>query len=318
MIEKYWLPFFNFYKTYVLYIITLISFVFLLIAYTCFDKDYWAFDVLKSLGFTLISGGVFAVIVKSEQFSIIFHNELRNIIYGDEELKNRIDLEELWNKVTKALCNQKFKLISKKLHDGIKMCYLPINHEFYYRDHKVEIHIEIDAENSDYVIVTEQTKTLLVSEDTKEICYKFSSSIPMIEGEEDLTTYEVTSFTVNKEIIDLKAEELMISKQDNLLNAYCHYNVKGKKRYKIVRIEKKRYNLKANPFRQHNAIWLYDNFSLDLIYSKELDIRFIDMGVVNKFELEVKDHLGTYNRLIANYEGLIFKKQGFILLLNKI
>ncbi|MCC9066305.1 hypothetical protein [Flavobacterium piscisymbiosum] len=318
MIEKYWDPIYNFYKKNVLYIIAFLSIIILLIAYTCFEKDFWAFDVLKSLGFTLISGGVFAVIVKSEQFSNIFQNELRNIIYGDEDLKKRVDLEELWDKVTKALCNQKFKLISKKLHDGVKICYLPINHEFYYRDHKVEIHIEIDKENPEYVIVNEQTETTLISEDTKEICYKFSSSIPLIEGEEELTTYEVSNFTVDKEKKVLSVDELVIVKKDNYLNAYCHYKVSGKKKYKIIRVEKKRYNLKANPYRQHNAIWLYQNFSLDLIYSKELKIDFIEMGVVNKFETNLKDHLGTHNRLNAHYEGLIFTKQGFILLLNKL
>jgi hypothetical protein len=317
MIEKYWSPVYKFFKTNVLYIIALLALVFLFTAYSCFEKEDIPFDIFKNLGFTLISGGVFAVIVKSEQFSKIFHNELRNIIYGDEDLKNRQDLEILWDKVTKALCNQKFKLISKKLHDGVKMFYLPINHEYYYKNHNVEIEIEIDKTNSDYLIVTEETKTTLISDDTKPICFKFSSKIPMVVGEEDLTDYELLSFTVNKEKIDLSKNELIVGKKDDSLSIHCDYIVRGKTQYNIVRKEKKRYNLKVNSYRHHNAIWLYENFFLDLSYPKELDIKFIEMGVVNKWDLERKDN-HAFSRLKATYTGLIFKKQGFILLLNKI
>jgi hypothetical protein len=316
MKEKYWHPFYNFCKINVLYVTAVIACLILLIAYTCFLEDKIIFDILKNFGFTMISGGVFAVIVKSEQFSKIFHNELRGIIYGDEDLKNRLDLEVLWDKVTMALCNQKFKLISKKLHDGVKLFYLPINHEYYYKNHNVEIEIEIDKTNPDYLIVIEETKTTLISDDFKPINFKFSSSIPLIKGEEALTDYELSSFTVNKEKITL-GNELVVEKTDTHLNVSCDYSVDGKLQYNINRKEKKRYNINANSYRHHNAIWLYENFYLDLSYPKELQITFIEMGVVEKWDLERKDN-NAFNRLKATYNGLIFKKQGFILLLNKI
>lgn len=316
MKEKYWNPVYNFFAVNVLYITALFAGLILLITYTCFtDKDI-VHDILKNLGFTLISGGVFAVIVKSEQFSKIFHNELRGIIYGDEDLKNRLDLEVLWDKVTMALCNQKFTLISKKLHDGVKLFYLPINHEYYYKNHHVEIEIEIDKENTDYLIVTEETKTTLISDDSKPINFRFSSSIPLVKGEEGLTEYELISFTVNKEKKVL-GEKLVVIKTNESLNISCDYSVEGKLQYNIIRKEKKRYSINVNPYRHHNAIWLYENFYLDLSYPKELEITFIEMGVVEKWDLERKDN-AAFKRLKATYNGLIFKKQGFLLLLNKI
>ena len=316
MKDKYWSPIYNFFKINVLYVTAISACIILLIAYTCYQDSKIIHDILKNLGFTLISGGVFAVIVKSEQFSKIFHNELRGIIYGEEDLKNRLDLEVLWDKVTMALCNQKFKLISRRLHDGVKSFYLPINHEYYYKNHNVEIEIEIDKTNHDYLIVTEETKTTLISDDSKPINFKFSSSIPLIKGEEALTNYELLSFTVNKEKINLD-KELIIKKTDEHLNISCDYKVDGKLQYNIIRKEKKRYNINVNPYRQHNAIWLYENFYLDLSYPKELEIKFIEMGVVEKWDLERKDN-AAFKRLKATYNGLIFKKQGFLLLLNKI
>lgn len=316
MIEKYWMPCYRFFKSNILYITLIIAGVLLFTAYSCYNVDEIGRDFFKNLGFTLISGGVFSVIVKSEQFSKIFHNELRNIIYGDEDLKNREDLEVLWEKVTKALCNQKFKLISSKLHEGVKKFYLPINHEYYYKNHNIEIEIEFDKSNEDYLIVTEETKTTLISDDAKPITYFFSNSMPIVPGEEDLTTYELLNLTVNKVKVDV-GDKLKTEINDGKLKIKCDYTVDGKLQYNIIRKEKKRYSIKSNPYRHHNAIWLYENFYLDLTYPKELEISFLETGVIDKWELERKDN-AAYSRLKASYNGLIFKKQGFILLFKKI
>lgn len=313
---KYVKPFYEFFKTNTLYAFVILSAIFLSIAYVCFyDEHNIYFDIFKTLGFTLVSGGVFAVIVKSEQFSKIFQDELRNIIYGDEDLKSRSDLELLWHKVTVALCNQKFRLISKKLHEDVKKYYLPINHEYYYKNHNVEIQIEIDKSNPDYLVLVEETKTTIISDENNPICFKFSSSIPLIEGEEELTTYELLDFTINKVKTNL-GDKLKIDKSNGKLNIYCDLMLNERK-IVITRKEKKVYNLKVNSFRHHNAIWLYENFFLDLYYPKELEVKFIEMGVTNEWEIENKNTIHQ-NRMKATYNGLIFKKQGFLLLLNKI
>lgn len=314
---KYWTPFYDFCTTYTLYVVVFFAFVFLTIAYTIFyqENEFW-FDIFKTFGFTMVSGGVFAVIVKSEQFSKIFQNELRNIIYGDEDLKKRSDLEEIWNKVTKALCNQKFRLISNKLHEGVKKYYLPIDHEYYYKNHNVEIIIKIDKDNPDYIIVTEETNTTIISDDTNPVCFKFSSKIPLVPGEESLSNYDLQKFTVNKEKIEL-GEKLVVTKDATDLTIKCDLVLSGRKQYTIVRKETKKYNLALNSYRHHNAIWLYENFFVDLSYPNEMDIKFIPMGVTNDFDTENKDN-DSFKRKKYSYNGLIFKKQGFILLLNKI
>lgn len=314
--KKIWNTLYNFLKDNLIYIILLGAIASLVIAYTCVKNDEILFDIFKTLGFTIITGSVFAGIVKSDQFSKIFQNELRNIIYGDEDLKNRNDLDVLWEKVTKALCNQKFKNISLKLHDGVKKYYLPINHEYYYRNHNVEIDFEFDKDNPEYLIVTEEINTTIISDDLKPINFYYSSKIDLISTEPELTTYELLSFSVNKEKIDM-TNHLDITADDKFLSIKCNYEVKGKNQYNIIRKEKKRYHLKANSCRHHNAIWLYENFYLDITFPKKMEIKFIEMGVMENWDIEPKEN-NYKNRFKASYSGLIFKKQGFILLMNKI
>lgn len=317
MYEKFIKPLYSFCKSYILYVFVFFSIAILVIAYTCFNETELFRDVLKTLGFTIISGGVFAVIVKSEQFSKIFQDELRKIVYGQEDLKVRNDLESLWQNVTLALCKQKFKNISEKLHESIKNFYLPITQEYYYKNHNIEIEVEIDKENSEYVVVTETTTTTLYSDDLKPITLKFSSSIPMVKGEEELTIFELLEFKINKVSVDL-TNCLKINREDGVLSVNCEIKVQDKLEYKIIRKEKKRYNLIENSYRHHRAIWLYENFFLELTYPKELKVQFIESGVMDKWNQHLRPLGKDLFRLKADYQGLIFRKQGFILLLNKI
>jgi len=312
---KYINPLIHFIKSYILYFIALVALVSLSIAYTGCDKESIWYDIFKTLGYTMISGGVFAVILKSEQFSSMFQDELRKIVYGDEDLKNRNDLETLWVKVTKALCNQKFKLISEKLYNGVKSFYLPIKHDYYYKNYNLDITIEIDPDNPEYVIVKETTKSTLITDDVKPITVKLKNKIPLPPNDNGYTTYELIDFKINKQ--KLADNRTNITRDAEFLNVIYEFPVSEKLQYEIVRVDKKRYHLKTNNFRQHRAVWIYENFFIDFTYPKEINVKFIECGVTNEWTLDWREPTKDSRRLKAEYSGLIFQKQGFILLLSK-
>ncbi|KGO84444.1 hypothetical protein Q763_01500 [Flavobacterium beibuense F44-8] len=268
--------------------------------------------VSSSAAGIILSGGVFAAIVKSKQYSTIFGDLLRDIVFSNEHLDKRKDLEEIWEKVSQALCRQKFKEISVSLHDNVKNSYLPINHEYYYKDHNIDIIIERDEENPGYVYVTETLVTKIISEDTSKKYYKFSGKVPLVPSERDLTFYELNDLKVNGKKIDCK-EILKCTKNSTSLQFSLEYECSGETSYEIRKSEKKRYNLKANPYKGQNAIWLYENFSVDLSYPKDMDLEFLNVGVLNSWEISAR-HSKTNNRIKATYNGLIFKNQGFLVI----
>ncbi|RYJ38585.1 hypothetical protein NU08_2562 [Flavobacterium anhuiense] len=309
--KKYWDPLYVFCTSYVLYFIILFAVIFLTVAFAIFETDEIWRDLFKGLGFTMVSSGVFAVILKSEQFSNIFHKELRNIIYSEEQLEKRTDLDKIWEKVTLALCRQKFKNISSKLHQKIKGFYLPVTQEYYYKNYNLDLTIELDPINPDFVRITEINKTQIISHDIQCIKYDFQSKIPVPDGD-TITSYELQEFSVNNEKIDID-KHLSIKNENGILDIQFNYDCTGKTVYNIVRKEKKSYNLKSNPYRIHLAAWLIENFYLDLHYNKNMKIDFIEMGLLDKFTIEHMDNLPAYKRFKATLTGLIFKKQGFML-----
>ena len=316
MFEKISSTFYKFCKDNILYVFAFLAVASLSIAYACFESESLWRDIFKSVGFTLISGGVFAVILKSQQFSNIFQDELRKIIYSDEHLEKRVDLDTLWEKVTKALSRQKFSAISKKMHDNIKKYYLPLEHDFYYSDYKIKIDIQFDPNDENYILVNEQNSTHIIAEDSaSEICYKFLNNITFDEKNPDLTTYELDAFKLNGKKVD-PSGKLKVSKSATSLIVNFEIKLSGKTKYSVSRNEKKRYRLDLNNKRRQLAVWVYSNCSLDLHYPTNMDVEFIDFGVLNNWKVE-NTSTGTYKRIEAEYNGLIYKNQGYMLYLSK-
>ena len=254
-------------------------------------------------------------IAKSIQFTDIFKDELREVIYSNEHLILRSDLEDIWQKVTDALCQQKFSAINRKLLKNIKDYYLPINQDYYYKDYNLDADIEKDQENDGYVLIQEETKVIVVVENKKGCDYTFSGIIPYPEDDDNRSFYELYDLEINGKKVDLnKNDHLKMSRSNGYINIDFNYHCNSSKtEYTIVRKERKRYALSVNPYRSHRAVCLYNNFFLDLNYPKDMEIDWIDMGVLGKWTKNRKD-TNSSNRIKAQYNGLIFRNQGFLLI----
>ncbi len=96
-----------------------------------FENQNWQL-FWKGLGQTILAGGLFAILLKTIQFSGVFKNELEKVIFEPKFLGSRKDLPEYWEKISKELFNDKFPKISKKLLSDITEVYFPTNHTIYY------------------------------------------------------------------------------------------------------------------------------------------------------------------------------------------
>jgi hypothetical protein len=269
--------------------------------------------VLINIGSVLLSGGVFAVIVKSAQFSEIFENTLRNIIYQKEHLAVRDDLENIWGEVTIALSKQRFSAISEQMHLNIKKYFLPLDHDYYYNDTKITLDLDIDPDYPDYLVVTEKQTTNLIAEDEcLMIRYKYINGIPFDSLSPELTNYKLVSFKVNGKEVDTTAKLKRTTVKNDLLISFEH-ELTGFTKYSIVREEKKRYSIKLNSNKRQLASWVYNNCFINLTYSKALEIEFYDFGVLNQWRVDYNTSNKQYNKLEAEYKGLIYKNQGFLL-----
>lgn len=292
-----------------LFIYFLITGIILILIHNILDNGS---TILKDFGAAILSGGVLASILKSKQFTDIFSEELESIIYSDKFLQKSNDINSIWEKVTKELCKQKFQSINSELFQGVKNFYLPIEQQFYYKDYKVQISIDIDEDNNNYIIVKENIETSIVSENTEEIEFKFGNTIICEPNDFSKTRNDVKFIKINGINQDFKLEDIQKKEDNNKLVTCYTKKLSGTNEYKIEREEIKKINYKLNPNRIHNAIWLYHNISLEVDFPEELFITFHKIGVNKEWEkkfLKLKNN----SRLKSKYEGIVFPNQGFML-----
>ena len=69
---------------------------------------------------------------------------------------------------------------------------------------------------------------------------------------------------------------------------------------------------KLNPNRIHNAIWLYNNITLEVDFPDNMHITFQKMGVNKEWDKKFTKN-NYYSKLKSEYKGIVFPNQGFLL-----
>lgn len=259
----------------------------------------------------MLAGGVFGSIAKSSQFTDIFSKILRDIIYGYEHLDNRSDLEAIWENVTRTLSKKKFSKINFEMHRNIKKYFLPVDHDYYYDNFNIDVNIEFDETNRDYVIVKETTSFNLVCEDEKQVIKNmFSCGIKVDMSNKHLTKYELKQLFFNNLKYDGKPSMVI---DGNYLKFKYEKELSGKKIYTVKRVDEKRFNIKYNPIKSQMAVWLYNSIKMDITYPKDLDLDIRGLGLLNDIIIDDKETKYSH-RKVVEYKGLVYKNQGLFII----
>lgn len=327
MLDWYKRVFNGFYK-HVLTIAITIGVTLLVLCYSdlVFPAAHWMRDVCKVAGTSVLSGGVFMAIAKGYQFSTIYREELKKVIYSKDFLKKRTDINEIWEEVSDALCDNRFNTISNDVFRAIKDNYLPYEEEYYSDRIHIDTTIEFDEEDDSYLIVSDKSRQEVVTADPDGFWYRYDSSIPIPKEEDgEKTVYSLEQLQINnkdyniQDLIDNKY--LTIVRFPHLLEVKFAMPIEGSKTWKrseytIIRKEKTVYNIKTNPYISQRAFWLYKFFTVKFTFPLNFELDWVDSGTLESWKLE-RDHHNQMQSLTGTYDGLIFKNQGFIVYFKK-
>ena len=140
-----------------------------------FETDSKIKEMIKIVGGSVLSGGVFTYLVRYSQIMGIVKTELEEIIYESKHLRLRKDLDIIWEKVSLEVFRNKFNKINKSVLKDIKDQYLPTNHSAYYDEYKQWIDIELTDAESQTITVTNKCKFILVGSSKGKIKYELAS-----------------------------------------------------------------------------------------------------------------------------------------------
>ena len=109
------------------------------------DKSAWSKIAIK-VADVLVIGVVLGFITNAAQFIGIFKQDLQDILYGKEFIRQRKDIYPLWENISKELFKNKFPTLHKELLKTING-YFPKDDVSYYNDYEIHTSIEwIDKE----------------------------------------------------------------------------------------------------------------------------------------------------------------------------
>lgn len=240
-----------------------------------------------------------------------FRKNVEDIIYDSKHLEQRKDIVAIWVRVSEVLFESKFPKIRKRLMETIKKNYLPTNGVVSYSNYKCTYTIEFDVNDSNYIIVKHEISFTLHAADKKEFTFPLRSSTCCCSEEWK------KRLTVNSEDIKVNGNVIKSKVKCEQLEADIRYSyeikLKGSNEYFIEQVLNKRYRLDDDNYLGFQAKWLVNGMNIQILYPEgKLDPVFLHRGTSDDFI--VKNRKGF---LESNYKGLILRRQGYIVILNK-
>lgn len=268
-------------------------------------------NALHTLGTTIVTATVFVTIVKSKQFTDIFKEQLRSIIYCTEYLKNRKDIKDLWMTTSKAMYKENFPDLCDKIEENLEK-YIPFDSSKYYENYTYKVDITFDEINSSFIILKERETFTLHAHTLNSTEYISSCSFSKIDYKDEISNYEMKSFVVNKKAYVIKEPELKIDKKfkGNKILVSHKRTLKGEKKYNIEKEEIKKYSLDVENTKAHSCTHIFKNYNLEITHPKSLEVKFYENGTLNNFDRKPVRDLGNMQVQRFEYEGIMFKNQG--------
>ena len=271
-------------------------------------------ELLKSIGIAVLSGGVFAAILKALQFSDVFKEELSLVIYNPQFLEKRTDVEQIWRDVSDIVYKRKFPAISDKIKETILSTYFPTKVNFYYDSFLHDITFEFFEAATDYMLVTEVVK-FNVKPVSKTEVIKLPYTTRILKPPKDTkTSYTLLEVKINDDdkTTDLQAKVIRNITAANL-EAKFWLEMNGKDEYRVYIKHQKILCPDVDNYKTLTTSKFVNDFLVDVRFPREIKMTFFAMGTPKDF----KDEGSTETRIWKSYKGLIFPNQGYRIVLSR-
>lgn len=265
-------------------------------------------EIIIKIADVLVIGVILGYLSNAAQFLGVFKKDLQDIIYGKDFIKQRKDLDTLWETITKQMFKNKFPAIHKDLLEIING-YLPTEEVSYYNDYSTHITIEwVDFEKN-IIRQTDIVDFELISDATNSFTYPLKSWVNAKDS--SAFTNRIEDITVNGKEPELgekktyKDKGVFCEEQPVILKDATKYEMQ----YKRVRV----FCLDDDNYIGFRAHYIVNKLRVCLDFPENLEVLFTCRGTTKDFE----DVSQTKSCIEKKYKGIILPRQGFLFTLRK-
>lgn len=273
------------------------------------EDSIWSKIAIK-IADVLVIGVVLGFITNAAQFIGIFKQDLQDIIYGKEFIKQRKDIYPLWENLSKELFKNKFPTLHKELLKTVNG-YLPKDEVSYYNDYEIHTSIEWVDKEKGIIKATDNVAFDLISETTDKIPYPIKTWTTIKNKQE--YTNRITQITVNGN----KPNEIKnLGEKKDVEGSLCQEQqlfLQGSTKYEIKYTREKTYNINDDYYVGFRARYIVNKLRVCLDLPNEIDAIFTCRGTQKDFE----DVSNSGNRIEKRYRGIVLPRQGYIFALKR-
>lgn len=290
------------------WIILILGIIFYYLGYFHIEQSSIWKEILIKIADVLVIGVILGYLSNAAQFLGVFKQDLQDIIYGKDFIKQRKDITPLWETISKQLFQNKFPIIHK---DFLKVIngYFPKDEVSYYNDYESHITIEWINQEEGIMRVTDSVSFELIADSNSEFEYPLKTWTKVKEH----GTYEnrITEIHVNG-----KVPKIEDGKESRENDDICHeqkIKLKGSTKYEIKYVREKIYNINDDFYIGFRSKYIVNKCRVCLDYPEDIDAIFICRGT----QLDFEDVKNTKRRIEKKYRNIILPRQGYIFALRK-
>ena len=229
---------YNFFRTGSAWIILILGIGLYALGYFGISTDSVWKEIVIKIGDVLVIGVILGYLSNAAQFLGVFKSDLQDIIYGKEFIKQRKDLDSLWETLSKQLFKNKFPAIHKEFLKVIKD-YFPKDEISYYSDYERNTTIEWYNKDKRFVKVTDVVSFDLIAETSDKFAYPiktWTNTCNEVEYQD-----RIIEFSVNKKRAEVK--DVNMSNNKGIICKEQEIELKGSTKYEIQYAREKIYNI---------------------------------------------------------------------------
>ncbi len=249
-------------------------------------------------------------IVESSQFNAQLQNSFNNVMYSDEFLQKRSDIEAIWKRVTRCYFKSEFpNEVSDKINEKLSRVFFHNNNiSHFFRTCIITLNISLDEDG--YLHIEGTTESKLIRNSTNPFQYDLRHYVPKRSEDDQKSLIDIHHFSVDGNPIDLAPLKKAEDKQ-NRLQEILDVKLEGKKEYNLIIKSRMSYSIDLGNIYTHVNERAVEYMRVEVNYSPNLQVCFLPIGN-EEFSGDTSD-----GKLIKVYTDLLLPEKGFNLIFIK-
>jgi hypothetical protein len=219
----------------------------------------------------------FSDLIKSEDFSHVLSEKMKELALSDDYLLQRNDLEEIWTRVTLCKYQQKFPELAPEIQKKIENdLFLERSLSYYYKNFRLQINLSLDG---DIIKITEISSFTVISHTTDKIEINFGTNSPVDDSEGIYSQITPEECKCDGKVLNLKTENGK-DEAGNIDPKNTHFTayLEGKKKYIIERQIVMTQDIKDDRVFSFSSSRIIEDLSINLKHDTKLNLFFSPVG----------------------------------------